>query len=53
MSPGGRWNGEDKVDWVAGKQELGPQLIISNPSGALLFIHVCYPSSSAVDVNTL
>ncbi len=48
----GNWNGSNQIDWAAGKQEFGPEVtIISN--GEPFSFHVCYPTSSSVDVNTI
>ena len=52
MSPGGEWNGEDKIDELLRRQELGPAVsIVTN--GEQVLIHVTYPIASAVNVNTI
>lgn len=52
MSPGGRWNGEEKTDELLRRQELGPAVnIVTN--GEPVLVHVTYPIASAVNVNTI
>jgi len=46
------FNSGNIIDWAALKQEFGGQItIVSN--GQLYAFHVIYPTSSAVDVNTI